>query len=100
MRSFHLNRARASWRYAHFGCFSIYLFGMAAGSNDDLQLPKKNWHLLEGALLLFFFLSFSKTRCFRTLQGIQKPEISQEIHNEAQQLEIDQSAKAQIKSFD
>ena len=67
---------------------------MAAGSNDDLELPKKNWHLLEAAAF-FFFLVFAPLGVSEHFREY-KDEISQEIHNEAQQLEIDQ-LKAQIK---
>ena len=77
-----------------FWMFFIYLFGMAAGSNDDLELPKKNWHLLEAAAF-FFFLVFAPLGVSEHFREY-KDEISQEIHNEAQQLEIDQ-LKAQIK---
>ena len=77
-----------------FWMFFIYLFGMVTGTQEELDLPKKNWHLLEAAAF-FFFLVFAPLGISEHFREF-KDQNSQEIQSRTLQLEIDQ-LKAQIK---
>ena len=72
----------------------IFLLGMVFDRAEDLDLPKKNWHLLE-TLAFFFFLVFAPLGVSEHFREVSE-QFAQEAHNQAQQKEIDQ-LKAQIK---
>ena len=80
-----------------FGCYvysAIYILSLYKGRREELDFPKKSWHMTEAAAF-FIFLVYAPVGATEYLRE-STDQANQQANNEAQQLEINQ-LKAQIK---
>jgi hypothetical protein len=80
-----------------FGCYvyvTIYIYSLYKGGREELDFPKKSWHMTEAASF-FIFLVYAPVGATEYLRESTDQAALQEQHD-AQQLEINQ-LKAQIK---